>query len=227
MAKWKFVGVYHMLRPEFISQINIRVNLTRDLVTRELYVMWNCKAKNLSTLIADMEAKEIPQNKVPKLLVSLAKMQTDVRSLAMKIGWTIKPTTKSEAARPHSKIMEGERSEGVFRTAVKTIVLPRMDNTSSGTFRIQLTMVKVDGPVGILSSSESWSKTESFNRSKLTLSILGYLAFRHTFAENSNLLQWEVTFSEIVSALFVAVTESSVLTIQFVGFIISLAGAQF
>ena len=103
----------------------------------------------------------------------------------MKIGWTIKPTTKSEAARPHSKIMEGERSEGVFRTAVKTIVLPRMDNTSSGTFRIQLTMVKVDGPVGILSSSESWSKTESFNRSKLALSILGNLAFRHTFAENS------------------------------------------
>ena len=103
----------------------------------------------------------------------------------MKIGWTIKPTTKSEAARPHSKIMEGERSEGVFRTAVKTIVLPRMDNTSSGTFIIQLAMVRVDGLFGILSSSESWSKTESFNRSKLALSILGNLAFRHTFAENS------------------------------------------
>ena len=142
---------------ELTSQMAIRVNLARDVVFSELYVMWYLRAKNLSKLIADMVAKEIPHNVALKTFISCPRKWKGLSTLAIKSGWTIKPTTRSEAARPHSKIMEGERSEGVFMTAANTKEFPKIEISISGKLRKQFTMTIVEGMVEFSSLSTSWS----------------------------------------------------------------------
>ena len=142
---------------ELTSQIAIRVNLARDVVFSELYVMWYLRAKNLSKLIADMVAKEIPHNVTIKIFVNCRRKWKGLSTLAIKSGWTIKPTTRSEAARPHSKIMEGKRSEGVFMTAANTKEFPKIEISISGKLRKQFTMTIVEGMVEFSLLSTSWS----------------------------------------------------------------------
>ena len=142
---------------ELTSQMAIRVNLARDVVFSELYVMWYLRAKNLSKLIADMVAKEIPHIVTLKTFVSCRRKWKGLSTLAIKSGWTIKPTTRSEAARPHSKIMEGERSEGVFMTAANTKEFPKIEISISGKLRKQFTMTIVEGMVEFSLLSTSWS----------------------------------------------------------------------
>ena len=142
---------------ELTSQMDIRVNLACDVVFSEVYVMWYLRAKNLSKLTADMVANEIPQNVTLKIFVNCCRKWKGLSSLAIKSGWTIKPTTRSEAARPHSKIMEGERSEGVFMTAANTKEFPKIEISISGKLRKQFTMTIVEGMVEFSSLSTSWS----------------------------------------------------------------------
>ena len=142
---------------ELTSQMDIRVNLACDVVFSEVYVMWYLRAKNLSKLTADMVANEIPQNVTLKIFVNCCRKWKGLSSLAIKSGWTIKPTTRSEAARPHSKIMEGERSEGVFMTAANTKEFPKIEISISGKLRKQFTMTIVEGIVEFSLLSTSWS----------------------------------------------------------------------
>ena len=48
------------------------------------------------------------------------------------------PTARSESAKPHSKIIEGERRVGVFHTPYNTNVFPTNDVKAKGIFTTQL-----------------------------------------------------------------------------------------
>ena len=67
------------------------------------------------------------------------------KSMYMQSGCTISPTRRSEKAKLHNKIMDGERSEGVLNMAASTKELPIMDMSIKGALRTQFMMTIVAG----------------------------------------------------------------------------------
>ena len=61
------------------------------------------------------------------------------------VGCTTSPIRGSDTVKAQSKMMDSERSEGVLNIATNTIVLPVMDMSISGAFRMQFMMMTVSG----------------------------------------------------------------------------------
>lgn len=91
---------------------------------------------------------------------------------AIKTGWTIKPTARSETARPHSKIIEElERRKEEVKIAVNTNMLPQIAASISGTFMTQITMamVELEDPEEFLNIVEFMFKAEGSSKMKCKL----------------------------------------------------------
>ena len=64
--------------------------------------------------------------------------QSSISSMERNKGWTTRPTARSVVASPQSKIIDGERREGVFHTTDKTRALPMIVVTRSRMLITQL-----------------------------------------------------------------------------------------
>ena len=110
--------------------------------------------------MAVIVVREIPHNKDPIDIETRYKIPFSVNSRAIKMGWAMRPTRKSETAKLQSIIMCVERMEGVLIMAANTKALPRMDMSISGALRTQFMMIIVSG-VELSSLSEWWSADPS------------------------------------------------------------------
>lgn len=90
----------------------------------------------------------------------------------IKTGWTIKPTARSETARPHSKIIEErERRKEEVKIAVNTNMLPQIAASISGTLMTQFTMaiVELEDPEEFLNTVSFMFKAEGSSEMKCKL----------------------------------------------------------
>ena len=106
-------------------------------------------AMSLSILIPVVIASETPHRHdgmATFILLNINFRFTDrenkpTKLLAMKIGCAMKPTLRSEHARPQSNRMNGERRDGVFHTPYKTNTFPKIATKARGKFTTQLAVI--------------------------------------------------------------------------------------
>lgn len=113
--------------------------------------------------------RDIPHKAVAIISFRVFIKPFGAKFFAMKIGWTIKPTARSETARPHSKIIEGlERRKEEVKTAANTNVLPKIAASISGTFMTQFTMamVELEVPEEFLNIVASMFRAEGSSKMK-------------------------------------------------------------
>ena len=121
--------------------------------------------------MAVIVTKETPHRAYPIVVETWYAKRSPVSFSAIKIGWAMRPTRRSDAARLQSIIMCGvERMEGVLTMAANTKALPRMDMSIIGALRTQFMMIIV------LSSFSEWSSADPL----LCLSVLIIINFQQT-----------------------------------------------
>lgn len=119
------------------------VYMARFSVIKHWYRRWNCRAMNRSTLIAVIVQRETTPVKLNNILIAKVKGGSCFSSYAMYTGWTMIPTSRSEMARLHMKMLDGDRSEGVLKIVDKVKLLPVTQASINGTLRIQFIKVKL------------------------------------------------------------------------------------
>lgn len=113
--------------------------------------------------------RDIPHKAVAIIPYKVFIKSFGAKFCAIKTGWTIKPTARSETARPHSKIIEElERRKEEVKIAVNTNVLPQIAASISGTFMTQFTMamVELDDPAEFLNIVAFMFKAEGSSKMK-------------------------------------------------------------
>lgn len=98
---------------------------------------------NRSTLIAVIVQRETTPVKMNNIVIAKVKSGSCFSSYAMYTGWTIIPTSRSEMARLHMKMVDGDRSEGVLKIEAKIKLLPVTHASINGALRIQFIKVKL------------------------------------------------------------------------------------
>ena len=97
---------------------------------------------NRSTQITVVVPRETPQRKNPVITVTCCKNKSfSVKLLnlfAMKSGWAMTPTRRSETARLEIMISEGVRMEGVFKMAANTSEFPMIEMRIRGVLITEL-----------------------------------------------------------------------------------------
>ena len=107
------------------TQIKITRHLTRNCVTTASYLKCNWRARKRSAPIAITVLKDAMPKMWPNMAASkstIAILQNDMD--AIRKGWLIKPTAKSDTARLDSKIFDAECKEDVFQIVIKIKLFP-------------------------------------------------------------------------------------------------------
>ena len=105
--------------------------LARLLVINAAYRMWSWRAKNRFTAMAVIVNREAPLA-IKDVVDELSTEWFLFKKAARYSGWTITPTRRSDRVKRHSKIVLGERIEGVLDMATSTKMLPIMEITIGG-----------------------------------------------------------------------------------------------
>ena len=105
--------------------------LARLLVINAAYRMWSWRAKNRFTAMAVIVNREAPLA-IKDVVDELSTEWFLFKKAARYSGWTITPTRGSDRVKRHSKIVLGERIEGVLDMATSTKMLPIMEITIGG-----------------------------------------------------------------------------------------------
>ena len=97
---------------------------------------------NRSTEITVVVPRETPQRKKPVITVTCCKNKSFsvmlLNLFAMKSGWAMTPTRRSETARLEIMIIEGVRMEGVFKMAANTNEFPMIEMRIRGVLITEL-----------------------------------------------------------------------------------------
>lgn len=138
------------------TQATPRQQATRRTVISSLYRRWRCKARYLSTLRAVTvkienehsvhDKNSVIESRIPFPQLSFEKYRVNFH--AMYRGWTIRPTKRSDTARPIKITLDGEISEGFLANETKTSEFPTTATKQNGMFRAAL-MTKGTGFLSI------------------------------------------------------------------------------
>ena len=131
------------------AKMATRIQTTLADVTMLGYCNGLTMAMSLSMLFPIIMNSEAPHRDNPIVwyvfsnifLRSSDRENDSIKFPAMKSGWAIKPTQRSEDARPQSNRMDGERRAGVFHTAHKTNAFPVIATKARGMFTTQLAIM--------------------------------------------------------------------------------------
>ena len=126
---------------------------TRRTVTIVLYRKWRVRARRRSMDTAAKVAKDTPEaiqldmdRRVLNVQCALKFSTSSTILKATKIGWHIKPTRRSEAARQPKRIKDGLWRSGVFRIAKRIKMFPTHVIRENGKFRIHVTIFVTKTP---------------------------------------------------------------------------------
>ena len=136
-------------------QIKQITRMTRLGVTSSLYLRWNRRARYLSRLMAVAvrnDAKPVPPKTITNVITCVQKAEScgpwSRRTIATtNIGWAIKPTARSVAARLKRRIMAGVLIElGTFQMPRNASKFPSEATMAKAVFRTQFRIYGEDEP---------------------------------------------------------------------------------